>query len=301
MEVSPLFSLIGNTAIVEIRNILPPEVCSRKVRIFAKMENRNLGGSVKDRAALSMIRGAEERKKISPGMLLIEPTSGNTGISLAMVAAVRGYPIELVMPENASVERRKVMQAYGAKVTLTPASKEMEGAIDYVNDKLEKHANLYMLNQFANEDNPLAHYQTTAPEIWQATAGEITHFVSAMGTTGTIMGVGRFLKEKKSSIRIIGARPKQGSSIPGIRRWPKAYLPKIFRADQVDEIIDVSAAEASSMARLLAKKEGILCGMSSGGACHIALNLAKRLHHSIIVFIICDGGDRYLSTDLFSL
>lgn len=289
-----LLKLIGKTPLVELSRI---EI-KKGLRIFAKLEGRNPGGSVKDRAAYSMIKGALERGEIGKHTKLIEPTSGNTGIALAMIASQFGFGIELVMPETATRERVKTMQAYGAEVILTPASESIEGAIDYAHQKVAE-GGYKMLNQFANPDNYLAHYRTTGPEIWKDTRGQITHFVSAMGTTGTIMGTSRYLKEQDSRIQIVGVQPTEGSEIPGIRRWPKAYLPKIFEPERVDTIIDVSKDEASDMARILARKEGIFCGVSSGGAVRAALKLSENLESGIIVCIICDNGDRYLSSDLF--
>jgi len=289
-----LLDLIGNTpqVLIEKLNI------NKKVRIFAKLEGNNPGGSVKDRAALYMITQAIKRGDVGPKVKLIEPTSGNTGIALAMIAALKGLQIELVMPENATRERVLTMQAYGATVILTPKDKSMEGAIDYAKDKV-KGGGYYMLNQFGNPDNPLAHYEGTGPEIWRDTNQEITHFVSSMGTTGTIMGVSRFLKEKSREIKIVGVQPKEGACIPGIRRWPKEYLPTIFEASRVDEILDVNQTRAEEITRQLALEEGIFCGMSAGGCVAAALELSQRLTSGTIVTIIPDRGDRYLSSDLF--
>ena len=289
-----VLDLIGNTPLVEVKKINP----NPRVRLFLKLEGQNPGGSVKDRPALSMIRMAEERGDLRPGVKLIEPTSGNTGIALAMIAAARGYEIELVMPESATRERWLTMQAYGAKVILTPKEQSMEGAIDYVREKI-KEGGYYFLDQFSNPDNKLAHYQTTGPEILRDTNGEITHFVSSMGTTGTIMGVSRFMKEKKPEVQIIGAQPTDGSCIPGIRRWPEEYLPRIYEPERVDKIIDVTQADSEIMTRRLAQEEGVFCGMSSGGAAHIAAELAREIDSGVIVAIICDRGDRYLSSPLF--
>jgi len=289
-----LLDFVGNTPLVEIKNIISKPY----VKIYGKLEGHNPGGSVKDRAAYSMIKGALERGELSGGVQLIEATSGNTGIALAMMANLFGVQIELVMPENSTRERILTMQAFGAKVTLTPAAGSMEAAIDYAHEKVRQGGYL-MLNQFANSDNYLAHYRTTAPEIWRDTAGQITHFVSSMGTTGTIMGVSRFLKEKNPAIQIIGAQPTEGSKIPGIRRWPPAYLPKIYEPNRVDRIVDVSQEEATLMARQLALKEGIFSGMSSGGAVTVATKIAQEIDQGVIVCIICDRGDRYLSSDLF--
>jgi cysteine synthase B len=269
-----------------------------RVKLYAKLEGKNPGGSVKDRAAYRMIKGALDRDLITKNTTLIEPTSGNTGIALAMIASQFDLKIELVMPEHATRERVQTMEAYGAKVTLTASRKSMEGAIDYAHAKVRK-GGYFMLNQFANPDNYLAHYESTGPEIWKDTAGQITHFVSSMGTTGTIMGTSMFLKEQNPAIKIVGVQPTAGSEIPGIRRWPKEYLPKIFNPERVDEIIDISAEEAITMSRRLAREEGIFAGMSSGGAVAATLNLASTLDTGLIVCIICDIGDRYLSSDLF--
>ncbi len=293
-----LVDAVGNTPLIELET----GVDAPGIRLFAKLEGHNPGGSVKDRPARSMILRAEERGTLRPGMRLIEPTSGNTGIALAMIAAARGYPIELVMPESATAERVDVMRALGAEVVLTPASKGMEGAIDHAHERLARGGYL-MLNQFANPDNWLAHYESTGPEIWKDTAEGITHFVSAMGTTGTIMGVSRFLKEQRSSIAIIGCQPTEGSSIPGIRRWPKEYLPKIYEADRVDRLIDVAQVDAEQTTRSLARREGLFCGTSSGGAVWAARSVCHELAGSVndatVVCIICDRGDRYLSSPLF--
>lgn len=290
-----LLDFVGNTPLVEVKNIINKP----GVKVYAKLEGHNPGGSVKDRAAYGMIKGALDRGDIKPGMKLIEATSGNTGIALAMIANLFGLEIELVMPENSTQERVMTMEAFGAKVTLTPAEGSMEAAIDYAHDKVSKGGYL-MLNQFANPDNYGAHYRSTGPEIWSDTAGKITHFVSSMGTTGTIMGVSRYLKEKNEKIQIVGVQPTDGSKIPGIRRWPKEYMPKIFEPQRVDKVIDVSQDEATNMTRRLAKEEGIFAGMSSGGAMAAAEKLSKEISEGVIVCIICDRGDRYLSSDLFA-
>jgi len=289
-----ILELVGNTPLVPLENINT----NKNIQIFAKLEGNNPGGSVKDRAALGMIKGALDRGEITKDAKLIEATSGNTGIALAMIASLFGVEIELVMPEDASKERVLTMQAYGAKVTLTPKQHSMEGAIDYANNKL-KEGGYHMLNQFGNEDNPNMHYKTTGPEIWRDTNGLVTHFVSSMGTTGTIMGVSKYLKEQNPNVQIIGCQPTDGSKIPGIRKWPTAYLPKIFNSSRVDRTIEVSESDARIMAKRLAKEEAIFSGMSSGGCVHTAIQLSKELQSGIIVCIICDRGDRYLSTDLF--
>ena len=268
------------------------------VKLLVKLEGTNPGGSVKDRAALSMIQGAEERGELKEGVRIIEPTSGNTGIALAMISLSKGYELELVMPASATKERVMIMQAYGAKVTLTPAEKSMEGAIDYARAQVEK-GGCIMLNQFANPDNPMAHYRSTGPEIWRDTNGEVTHFVSSMGTTGTIMGVSRFMKEKNSNVQIVGVQPCSGACIPGIRRWPKEYLPKVFEPERVDRIIDVSQEEAEHATRELCRLEGVFCGMSAGGSVAAALRLCNELDEGTVVCIIPDRGDKYLSTNLF--
>ena len=289
-----ILDLVGNTPLVELKNI----PSNKNVTIYAKLEGNNPGGSVKDRAAYGMIKGAIDRGELLPGIKLVEATSGNTGIALAMIASLFNVPIELVMPEDATRERVLSMEAFGAKVVLTPKEKSMEGAIDYANAKVAKGGYL-MLNQFANPDNYKMHYRTTGPEIWKDTDGKITHFVSSMGTTGTIMGVSRYLKEQNPAIQIVGCQPTDGSRIPGIRKWPEAYLPKIFERDRIDRIIELGEKDARAMTKRLAREEAIFCGMSSGGAVHAAIELSKELSSGIIVCIICDRGDRYLSSDLF--
>jgi cysteine synthase B len=289
-----ILDLVGNTPMVELRNI--PE--NKNVTIYAKLEGNNPGGSVKDRAAYGMIKGAIDRGELKPGMKLIEATSGNTGIALAMIAGLFKVEIELVMPEDSTRERVLTMEAFGAKVILTPKERSIEGSIDYANAQLAK-GGYHMLNQFNNPDNSLMHYQTTGPEIWRDTNGNITHFVSAMGTTGTIMGVSKFLKEQNQNIQVVGCQPTDGSRIPGIRKWPEAYLPKIFDPKRVDRTIELDEKDARTMAKRLAKEEAIFCGASSGGAVHAAIELSKELKSGVIVCIICDRGDRYLSSDLF--
>ncbi|MDP9079794.1 MAG: cysteine synthase CysM [Bacteroidota bacterium] len=286
-----LIDLIGNTPMAEIQRLNP----NPNVRIFAKLEGNNPGGSVKDRAALNMIKSALERGDIKKGTKLVEATSGNTGIALAMIASLYGLEIELVMPSNSTRERTLTMEAFGAKVTLLEG---IELCRDYAEEKGAS-GEYFVLNQFANPDNYLAHYKTTGPEIWRDTNGQITHFVSAMGTTGTIMGNSRYFKEINPEIQIIGCQPTEGSSIPGIRRWPVEYLPKIFEPERVDRVMDISEAESVQMARRLAREEGIFAGMSSGGAMAGAIKLAQELTEGTIVFICCDRGDRYLSTELF--
>ncbi len=290
---------IGKTPLVRLQRISVEENTRRDNIVLGKLEGNNPGGSVKDRPAWSMIARAEERGHIRPGDRLIEATSGNTGIALAMIAAMMGYRMTLLMPDNLSFERRSSMRAYGAELLLTPAA---EGGMEYARDiALEMHVrgDGVVLDQFANPDNPRVHFETTGPEIWRDTGGRITHFVSAMGTTGTIMGVSRYLKEMNPTIQIVGAQPAEGSQIPGIRKWPEAYLPKIFDASRVDRIESVTQAEAEAMARRLAAEEGIFCGISAGGACQIALRIADEMEGATIVFIVCDRGDRYLSTGVF--
>ena len=289
-----ILDLIGNTPLVESKVLNQ----NPNVKLFFKLEGHNPGGSVKDRAALNMIKSGLERGDINKGSKLIEATSGNTGIALALIAGIYGLDIELVMSENATKERVQTMRAYGAKVTLTSGNRGIEGARDYAEAKVVNEG-FIMLNQFANNDNWKAHYKTTGPEIWKDTNGEVTHFVSAMGTTGTIMGTSTFLKEQNSAVQIVGAQPTDGSKIPGIRKWPQEYLPKIFNPQKVDRVMEVSRDEAANMARRLAKEEGIFAGMSSGGAATVALRLANELESGIIVSIVCDRGDRYLSSELF--
>jgi cysteine synthase B len=289
-----ILDLVGNTPMVALKHIS----ANPNVTIYAKLEGNNPGGSVKDRAAYGMIKGALDRGEITPGIKLIEATSGNTGIALAMIASLFGVEIELVMPEDATRERVLTMEAFGAKVILTPKDASMEGSIDYANEQVAKGGYL-MLNQFANPDNYNMHYKTTGPEIWRDTQGTITHFVSAMGTTGTIMGVSKFLKEQSEKVQIVGCQPTEGSRIPGIRKWPEAYLPKIFDKSRVDRTMDISEEEARNMTRRLAREEGVFCGMSSGGSVSAAQRISQELDKGIIVCIICDRGDRYLSSDLF--
>lgn len=289
-----LFELIGNTPLVSLDQIST----NPNVQILCKLEGQNPGGSVKDRAAFNMIKSALERGDIKAGDKLVEATSGNTGIALAMVAKTLGLDMTLIMPDNSTKERVLSMKAYGAKVILTPAAKTIEYSRTLA-EKMQEEEGYFMLNQFANPDNYLAHYKTTGPEIWKDTDGKITHFVSAMGTTGTIMGVSMYLKEMNPSIQIVGTQPTDGSSIPGIRRWSPEFLPKIFDPSRVDQVIDVSQDQATEMTRRMAKEEGILAGMSSGGALHAAIELSKTLKEGLIVCITCDRGDRYLSSDLF--
>jgi len=285
---------VGNTPLVRLQR-LPGESSNT---LLVKLEGNNPAGSVKDRPALSMIKRAEARGDIKPGDTLIEATSGNTGIALAMAAAIRGYRMILVMPEHMSLERRAVMKAFGAEMVLTSEAGSMEEAID-VSREMEKDGKGIILDQFANMDNPQAHYEGTGPEIWRDTNGKVTHFVSAMGTTGTIMGVSRYLKEQNPDIQIIGVQPEEGSAIPGIRRWPEEYLPKIYDASRVDRIIDVNQQDAEETTRQMGKQEGIFCGISSGGATAAALKLSQEVENAVIVSIVCDRGDRYLSTDVF--
>jgi cysteine synthase B len=286
-----IIDCVGNTPLVELTRLNP----NPRVKLYAKLEGNNPGGSVKDRAALNMIRSALERGDIGPGVKLIEATSGNTGIALAMIARIYGLEIELVMPSNSTRERTLTMEAFGAQVTLLDS---IEACRDYAEEK-GRRQDYFILDQFANPDNYLAHYKTTGPEIWRDTEGRITHFVSAMGTTGSIMGNSMFLKEQNPAIQILGCQPTEESSIPGIRRWPEAYLPKIYDASRVDRVMDVSQAEATEMTRRLAREEGVFVGMSSGGAMACATRLANELDEGVIVFIACDRGDRYLSSDLF--
>jgi S-sulfo-L-cysteine synthase (O-acetyl-L-serine-dependent) len=285
---------VGNTPLVRLKRI--PGNTSNV--ILAKLEGNNPAGSVKDRPALSMIRHAEARGDIKPGDTLIEATSGNTGIALAMAAAMRGYKMIIVMPENQSVERRQTMRAFGAELVLTPKAGSMELARDTA-EKLRNEGRGIILDQFANPDNPLAHYEGTAPEIWRDTQGNITHFVSSMGTTGTIMGCSRYFKEMNPNIQIIGAQPEEGAQIPGIRKWPEAYLPRIYSPKNVDRLENVGQKDAEEMTRRLAREEGIFCGISSGGALCVALRISQQVQNATIVFIVCDRGDRYLSTGVF--
>jgi len=293
-----LEQFIGETPLVRLQRLPGEENVRRGNVVLAKLEGNNPAGSVKDRPAISMVRRAEERGTIKKGDTLIEPTSGNTGIALAMAAAIRGFRMVLIMPEHLSVERRQTMRAFGAEIILTPQTGGMEGARDLA-EKMVREGQGIMLDQFANPDNPLAHYETTGPEIWRDTHGKLTHFVSSMGTTGTIMGCSRFFKEKNRGIEIVGCQPEEGSQIPGIRKWPEAYLPKIYDKARVDRLEYVGQAEAEEMARRLASEEGIFAGISSGGAVAVALRIAAQLRDAVIVTIICDRGDRYLSTGVF--
>jgi cysteine synthase B len=291
---------IGNTPLVRLQRIPGADNARRGNVVLGKLEGNNPGGSVKDRPAMSMILRAEERGEIRPGDRLIEATSGNTGIALAMIAAMKGYRMTLIMPDNLSAERRASMTAYGAELILTPASK---GGMEYARDlatEMQARGEGKVLDQFANADNPRVHYETTGPEVWRDTGGRVTHFVSAMGTTGTIMGVSRFLKERDPSVQIVGAQPAEGSQIPGIRKWPAAYLPKIYDAARVDRVEHVTQADAEAMARRMASEEGIFCGISAAGALVIALRVAAEVENATIVFIVCDRGDRYLSTGVFN-
>jgi cysteine synthase B len=289
-----ILDLVGNTPMVELQRLNP----NPNVRLYVKLEGNNPAGSVKDRPAKYMILKAQERGTLKAGMKLVEPTSGNTGIALAMIAAVAGYEMHLVMPESATPERVITMRAYGAVVHLTPAAQGMEGAIDYAGTMLAS-GGYHMLDQFSNPDNPLSHYETTGPEMWRDTEGKITHFVSSMGTTGTIMGCSRFLKEKNPAIQIIGAHPAEGSNIPGIRCWPKEYLPRIYQESRVDRILEVTQLEAELMTRELCRREGVFAGTSSGGAVHCALKLCQELREGVVVCILPDRGDRYLSGAVF--
>ena len=289
---------IGNTPLVALQRLSVADNLARGNVILGKLEGNNPAGSVKDRPALSMIRRAEERGEIKPGDTLIEATSGNTGIALAMAAAIKGYRMILIMPEDLSIERAQTMKAFGAELILTPKSGGMEYARDLA-DSMAAQGKGRILDQFANPDNPRIHYETTGPEIWAQTSGQITHFVSAMGTTGTITGVSRFLKEKNPAIRIIGAQPSEGSRIPGIRKWPEEYLPKIYDPSSVDELVYVSQGDAEDTCRELARTEGIFAGISAAGACWVAQEIAKTVQNATIVFIVCDRGDRYLSTGVF--
>ena len=289
---------IGETPLARLQRLPGAENAKAGNVLFAKLEGNNPAGSVKDRPAMSMIRHAEKRGRIKPGDTLIEPTSGNTGIALAMAAAMRGYRMVLIMPEHLSVERRQTMRAFGAEIILTPQKGGMEGARDLAEQMVRERKGV-MLDQFANPDNPLSHYESTGPEIWRDTGGRITHFVSSMGTTGTIMGCSQFLKEKNPAIQIIGCQPEEGSQIPGIRKWPQAYLPRIYDRSRVDRLEYVGQADAEEMARRLAREEGIFAGISSGGAVCVALRVAKTLKNAVLVTIICDRGDRYLTTGVF--
>lgn len=294
MKFNKLVDLIGNTPLVEAQNLVP----NKNVKLLLKLEGNNPGGSLKDRAAYNMIASALESGAIKKGDKLIEATSGNTGIALAMIAQVLNIDIELVLPENSTKERTQTMRAYGAKVILTPAEDGIIGSRDFADKRVEE-GGYVMLNQFANDDNWKAHYKTTGPEIWRDTEGKVTHFVAAMGTTGTIMGTSTYLKEKNPAIEIVGAHPSDGSKIPGIRKWPEEYLPKIFDRSKVDTILEVSEKEARAMTKRLAKEEGVFAGMSSGGSIATAVKIANSLESGIVVAIICDRGDRYLSSDLF--
>ena len=289
---------IGRTPLVRLTRLPGAESQRRGNVILGKLEGNNPAGSVKDRPAMSMIRRAEERGDIKPGDTLIEATSGNTGIALAMAAAIRGYRMVLIMPEDLSIERAQTMRAYGAELLLTPKAGGMEYARDLA-EKMQQEGKGRVLDQFANADNPRIHYETTGPEIWEDTAGQVTHFVSAMGTTGTITGVARYLHEKNPAVRVIGAQPSEGSRIPGIRKWPQEYLPRIYDPAQVDELVYVSQADAEDMARRMAREEGLFAGISAAGACWAALQLSQRVENATIVFIVCDRGDRYLSTGVF--
>lgn len=289
---------IGRTPLVQLVRLPGADNARRNNVILGKLEGNNPAGSVKDRPAIGMIRGAEERGEIKPGDTLIEATSGNTGIALAMAAAIRGYRMLLIMPEDLSIERAQTMKAFGAELMLTPKAGGMEYARDLA-EQLQREGKGRVLDQFANPDNPRIHVQTTGPEIWDDTEGQVTHFVSAMGTTGTITGVSTYLKDKNPAIRIVGAQPSEGSRIPGIRKWPEAYLPKIYEPSKVDETINVSQADAEEMARRLAREEGLFAGISAAGACWAALEVAKTLENATIVFVVCDRGDRYLSTGVF--
>ena len=298
IKYNTLEDVIGNTPLVRLTRIPGPENARRGNVILGKLEGNNPAGSVKDRPAISMIRRAEERGDIKPGDTLIEATSGNTGIALAMAAAIRGYRMLLIMPEDLSIERAQTMKAFGAELILTPRSGGMEYARDLA-EQMQRDGKGRVLDQFANADNPRIHYETTGPEIWRDTKGRVTHFVSAMGTTGTITGVSRFLREQGKAVRVIGAQPNEGSRIPGIRKWPQAYLPKIYDPTFVDEMVYVSQADAEDMARRMAAEEGLFAGISAAGACWVALQIARQVDNATIVFIVCDRGDRYLSTGVF--
>ncbi|GAB4058251.1 cysteine synthase CysM [Uliginosibacterium sediminicola] len=298
MEFPTLEDYVGHTPLVRLKRLPGEQAARRNNVVLAKLEGNNPAGSVKDRPALSMIMRAEARGDIKPGDTLIEATSGNTGIALAMAAAIRGYRMILVMPENQSIERRQTMRAYGAELVLTARSGGMELARDTA-ERMRSEGRGIILDQFGNSDNPQAHYEGTGPEIWQQTSGQVTHFVSSMGTTGTIMGTSRYLKEVNPAIRIIGCQPADGAQIPGIRKWPQEYLPRIFDASRVDEVFNVGQADAEDITRRLAREEGIFAGISSGGALSVALQLAQTLENAVIVSIVCDRGDRYLSTGVF--
>jgi len=289
---------IGATPLVRLQRLPGRDIEARGNLILGKLEGNNPAGSVKDRPAISMIRRAEERGDIRPGDTLIEATSGNTGIALAMAAAIRGYRMVLIMPEDLSIERAQTMKAFGAELILTPKTGGMEYARDLA-EQMQREGKGRVLDQFANADNPRVHYETTGPEIWADTGGRVTHFVSAMGTTGTITGVSRFLKEQNPAVQIVGAQPAEGSRIPGIRKWPEAYLPKIYEPSRVDELVLVSQADAEETARRMAREEGLFGGISAAGACWVALQIAARVRDAVIVFVVCDRGDRYLSTGVF--
>ncbi|MBK7280574.1 cysteine synthase CysM [Candidatus Aalborgicola defluviihabitans] len=298
MKYPTIEDAIGNTPLVALQRIGAADNAARNTVVLGKLEGNNPAGSVKDRPALSMIQRAQERGEIKPGDTLIEATSGNTGIALAMAAAIKGYRMVLVMPEDLSIERVQTMKAFGAELVLTPKSGGMEYARDLA-EQMQRDGKGRVLDQFANQDNPRIHFETTGPEIWQQTGGRITHFVSAMGTTGTITGVSRFLKEKNPAVRIVGAQPSEGSRIPGIRKWPQEYLPKIYNPANVDELVYVSQPDAEEMCRRLAREEGIFGGISAAGACWVAQEIARREQDATVVFIVCDRGDRYLSTGVF--
>jgi cysteine synthase B len=293
-----LADLIGNTPLVRLVRLPGADNERRGNVILGKLEGNNPAGSVKDRAAISMIKRAEERGEIKAGDTLIEATSGNTGIALAMAAAIRGYRMLLIMPEDLSIERAQTMKAFGAELILTPRAGGMEEARDLA-EQMQRDGKGRVLDQFANADNPCVHYETTGPEIWRDTAGKITHFISAMGTTGTVTGTSRYLKEQSKTVRVVGAQPSEGSRIPGIRKWPEAYLPKIYDPTFIDEIVHVSQADAEHMARRMAAQEGLFAGISAAGACWVALQIAKQVENATIVFVVCDRGDRYLSTGVF--
>jgi cysteine synthase B len=298
MNYQTIEDAVGKTPLVALQRIASAENAARGNIVLGKLEGNNPAGSVKDRPALAMIKRAEERGEIKPGDTLIEATSGNTGIALAMAAAIKGYRMVLIMPEDLSIERAQTMKAFGAELILTPKSGGMEYSRDLA-DQMQKDGKGRVLDQFANADNPRIHYETTGPEIWADTAGKVTHFVSAMGTTGTITGVSRYLKEKNPAIQIIGAQPSEGSRIPGIRKWPEAYMPKIYDARHVDQLVQVSQGDAEDMCRRMARDEGIFAGISAAGACWVAQEIAKTVKDAVIVFIVCDRGDRYLSTGVF--